>query len=587
MSYVIAPEELYFQSGLPKAVNDVPDVRKVGWTPRIMIPLYGVPSPVITARLNAPATWCEPDHISPASSETTSTGPVPRSTLASTSSDCSQSGSGWSPRMIVQPYAPLSAKMTTSPNVAELLPAYEDHDGVVAKATPMPTDAMPRRVVHNARPMRATDATVTTVQQYDQKPMEITFIDADGDEIKFMKEAGGVQAYANGELWASNVKVLSIDPEGRSFTWSRGDLSSKHPSAKGRFQIGEDLRDIMNKRDYLFQDGEGSQASVVQQDWTPKRLDSTAMGGRQPKGVFPRSGWTPKMILRSPVEVPSSEAREESDVMQTPPNLLPPSPCTTLISSRPVIDCTGSGGYLLSQASLWPHGGAPPVCPERLSTTSEEDTSSQEECFPSSEYSSTAGSPELCAVSPGICELSPVELGMPVSILTMDVLRQKKMGLSRAKGQRKSPVSSQSGPSRTASTASLSTAESGGSNGSSDQLAARAQALARGSGGWAKAYQSSSGNRRESLRFLCMTGIVSTHELSDDSMSISDEHIEECISIAVDMLGSLPYEVWIRKPKEACKVFEDHYTTIYSPKYTYGAVIFSPTPSTWLEQGCA
>ena len=66
--------------------------------------------------------------------------------------------------------------------------------------------------------------------------------------------------------------------------------------------------------------------------------------------------------------------------------------------------------------------------------------------------------------------------------------------------------------------------------------------LALGKGTWAEAYrQAPLGTpRREALKMLCNLGIVTEKELADDLTVISDEHIEECVAIALTMLQKWP-----------------------------------------------
>lgn len=109
----------------------------------------------------------------------------------------------------------------------------------------------------------------------------------------------------------------------------------------------------------------------------------------------------------------------------------------------------------------------------------------------------------------------------------------------------------------------------------SKDLAIRSEALIKGKGAWAKAYQESTGCRRDALYLLCMCGIVTTREVSDDLTAIKSEHIDDCISVATEMLGSLPHVVWTRQPKEANKFFEGRFTALYKQKYARGAAFQS------------
>jgi len=91
--------------------------------------------------------------------------------------------------------------------------------------------------------------------------------------------------------------------------------------------------------------------------------------------------------------------------------------------------------------------------------------------------------------------------------------------------------------------------------------------LVLGRGSWATAYRQSTGQRREALRLLYTSGIVTPRELSDDLTVIDDEHVEDCVRIAVEMLQTWTIEMWARQPQEAKKFFEERLTMIYENKY--------------------
>lgn len=91
--------------------------------------------------------------------------------------------------------------------------------------------------------------------------------------------------------------------------------------------------------------------------------------------------------------------------------------------------------------------------------------------------------------------------------------------------------------------------------------------LIMGRGSWATAYRQASGHRREALRLLCTSGIVTARELSDDLTVISEEHIEECVQIGTEMLQTWTLEMWSRQPQEAKKFFEARLTAMYQRKF--------------------
>jgi hypothetical protein len=55
--------------------------------------------------------------------------------------------------------------------------------------------------------------------------------------------------------------------------------------------------------------------------------------------------------------------------------------------------------------------------------------------------------------------------------------------------------------------------------------------------------------------------------LADDLTVISEEHIEECVLIATEMLQTWTLEMWARQPQEAKKFFEARLTALYQRKF--------------------
>jgi len=88
-----------------------------------------------------------------------------------------------------------------------------------------------------------------------------------------------------------------------------------------------------------------------------------------------------------------------------------------------------------------------------------------------------------------------------------------------------------------------------------------------GKGSWAAAYRQASGTRRDCLRLLCSSGIVTARELSDDLTVISEEHIDECVLIASEMLQTWTMDMWAQQPDEAKKFFEARLTAMYQRKF--------------------
>eukprot|EP00927_Polykrikos_kofoidii_P077029 TRINITY_DN74022_c0_g1_i1.p1 TRINITY_DN74022_c0_g1~~TRINITY_DN74022_c0_g1_i1.p1 ORF type:complete len:366 (+),score=41.30 TRINITY_DN74022_c0_g1_i1:137-1234(+) len=90
--------------------------------------------------------------------------------------------------------------------------------------------------------------------------------------------------------------------------------------------------------------------------------------------------------------------------------------------------------------------------------------------------------------------------------------------------------------------------------------------LVLGKGSWATAYNRSHGPRREALRLLCITGIVTARELADDNTVISQEHIDDCVTIAIEMLHTHSMDLWAQQVEEANQFFESRFTTLYTKR---------------------
>lgn len=87
--------------------------------------------------------------------------------------------------------------------------------------------------------------------------------------------------------------------------------------------------------------------------------------------------------------------------------------------------------------------------------------------------------------------------------------------------------------------------------------------LALGKGTWATAYKEATGVRRDALRMLCTTSIVTERELADDLTVISEEHIDECVSIATEMLKRWPPKFGPPPQAEAKAFFEERLAMMY------------------------
>jgi len=78
-----------------------------------------------------------------------------------------------------------------------------------------------------------------------------------------------------------------------------------------------------------------------------------------------------------------------------------------------------------------------------------------------------------------------------------------------------------------------------------------------GLGSWGDAYRQASGTRRDALRMLAMTGIVTERELGDDNTKVAQDHIEECVCIATEMLFKWPPSMGTPPVHQALPFFEE------------------------------
>jgi len=88
--------------------------------------------------------------------------------------------------------------------------------------------------------------------------------------------------------------------------------------------------------------------------------------------------------------------------------------------------------------------------------------------------------------------------------------------------------------------------------------------LVLGNGDWAAAYRNSTGHRRECMKMLCITGIVTERELAEDHTSIAQEHIDECIMIAGEILSR--WQHGVMNTSQAKAYFEDRFAAIFLQK---------------------
>lgn len=89
------------------------------------------------------------------------------------------------------------------------------------------------------------------------------------------------------------------------------------------------------------------------------------------------------------------------------------------------------------------------------------------------------------------------------------------------------------------------------------------QGLVLGKGAWAQAYRHANGTRREALCMLGTMGIVTEREFADDLTEIGQDHIEECIVIAAEMMEKWPPRHGLPPVEAAKKFFEERLTQLF------------------------
>jgi len=95
-----------------------------------------------------------------------------------------------------------------------------------------------------------------------------------------------------------------------------------------------------------------------------------------------------------------------------------------------------------------------------------------------------------------------------------------------------------------------------------------AVAVATGNGSWVQTYRCSNGEQKDALELLYRCKIVSVQEFTHSSAS--QEHIDECVWIAKQMLVQKPLEEWVARRQQALQSFEDSITAVFAARTTAG-----------------
>jgi len=95
-----------------------------------------------------------------------------------------------------------------------------------------------------------------------------------------------------------------------------------------------------------------------------------------------------------------------------------------------------------------------------------------------------------------------------------------------------------------------------------------AVAVESGNGSWVRTYQRSNGEQKDALELLYRCRIVSVQEFTHSSTN--QEHIDECVWIAAQMLGQKPLEEWVARRQQALQSFEDSITAVFAARTMAG-----------------
>merc|ERR1719446_369575 len=108
-----------------------------------------------------------------------------------------------------------------------------------------------------------------------------------------------------------------------------------------------------------------------------------------------------------------------------------------------------------------------------------------------------------------------------------------------------------------------------------------ASLLEFGNGSWIDTYHKSSSEQRDALELLFRCKIISVQEFAYSRAN--EEHIEECVWIATQMLRQKPLEEWIARRQQALQSFEDSITAVFAPRAQCGPDTLKEKP--WSSRG--
>lgn len=102
-------------------------------------------------------------------------------------------------------------------------------------------------------------------------------------------------------------------------------------------------------------------------------------------------------------------------------------------------------------------------------------------------------------------------------------------------------------------------------------------------GTWARTYQCADGKGKEGLELLFRCHIIPTEEFAHSV--VSQEHIDECVWIASNMLFQRPLEEWTEVWPEALRTFEESVTACFAARKDVRTSLFDETLPEGSQQG--
>mmetsp|Transcript_59284 Transcript_59284/g.94092 ORF Transcript_59284/g.94092 Transcript_59284/m.94092 type:complete len:354 (+) Transcript_59284:128-1189(+) len=90
------------------------------------------------------------------------------------------------------------------------------------------------------------------------------------------------------------------------------------------------------------------------------------------------------------------------------------------------------------------------------------------------------------------------------------------------------------------------------------------EALKLSENAWPRAYLSANEDEKKALELLLLCNIIQPDEFANGD--VSDEHVDECMWIAMQMLRQKDYVYWTRNPLHAARVFDETVTSRFAER---------------------